>query len=99
MRKLILAPPWATKCLEQFGRNKAGEPNFRVIWGPSRTYIVGGYWDDTARHEYRRRVRYGTDPKWILERWRPPYVYGAPELWEANQVGPDGYYTVGPYPN
>jgi hypothetical protein len=98
MRKLILAPSWATKCLEQFGQNRAGLPNFRCIWGPSRTYIVGGFWQDTGRSEYRRRLRYGTDPKWILERWRPPQTYGLPEMWEANQVTPDGFYTVGPFP-
>lgn len=98
MRKLILAPTCATDCLKKFGMNRYGQPNYRVIFGPSRTYIVGGRWEDTGKSEYRRRLRYGIDPKWVLEKWRPAPIYGLPELWEMNQVTPDGFYAIGPFP-
>ena len=53
------APEWAQGALAKFGVNPYGEPNFRVIWRPSRTKIVGGFWIDNARFEYRRMLMYG----------------------------------------
>lgn len=82
--KVQFAPPWATERLEKFGANRYGEPNFRVIWGPSRMHIVGGEWGDNGKSEYRRVPRYGADPKWIMERWAAcPYT---PEQWATDFV-------------
>lgn len=96
--RLVQAPEWATAGLEKFGRNPYGERNFRVVWAPSRTRIIGGKWDDNGKHEYRRLPKYGKQPRWILERWRPASMYGSPERWETDFITPDGFYAVGPYP-
>lgn len=96
--RLILAPEWTTVGLKKFGENRYGEPNFRVVWAPSRSHIIGGFWADTGRHEYRRVPRYGLTPRWILERHRPASLYGTPEAWDREQVTPDGFYAVGPFP-
>jgi hypothetical protein len=92
------APEWAQAALAKFGTNPYGEPNFRVIWRPSRTKIIGGFFADTGRFEYRRVLKYGRDPKWCLERWRPAYMYGTAESWKFNTLTPEGLYAIGPYP-
>jgi hypothetical protein len=93
-----LAPAWAQEVLERFGRNPYGEPNFRVIWRPSRVMLIGGYWQDNGKHEYRVRRKYGLDPKWCLERWRPAGIYGTPFSWEMNHTTADGFFAIGPFP-
>lgn len=98
MEKVRLAPAWAQKPLEKFGRNPYGQWNFRVIWGPSRTHLIGGFWEDNGHHEYRRRVKYSLDPKWVLERWRPAPIYGDPRAWESQTLTPDGFLGLGPFP-
>lgn len=60
--------------------------------------IFGGYWDDIGKSEYRKVHKYGLDPKWMLERWRPASIYGTPELWNAQTITPDGYLACGPFP-
>ena len=96
--RLIEAPSWATEGLKKFGKNPYGQWNFRTIWGPSRTKIIGGFWADNGHHEYRRVPKYGIQPRWILERWRPASLYGTPQNWDREYVTPDGFYAVGPYP-
>jgi hypothetical protein len=96
--RLILAPAYQTEGLRKFGVNPYGQPNFRIVWAPSRTRILGGFWEDNGHHEYRRVLRYGTTPRWILERWRPGSMYGTPEQWQRDYVTPDGFFSVGPFP-
>lgn len=92
------APDWATVGLKKFGKNRYGQYQFRVVWAPSVMRIFGGYWDDVGKSEYRLVPKYGLDPKWALERWRPAVMYGIPELWDSQTVTPDGFYSVGPFP-
>lgn len=96
--RLILAPPYMTEGLTKFGQNPYGERNFRVVWAPSRSRILGGLWADRAVSEYRRVSKYGLTPRWILERWRPATMYGTPERWQHDYVTPDGFFSVGPFP-
>jgi hypothetical protein len=99
MDRVKLAPQWAQKVLEKFGKNPYGGWNFRVIWGPSRQRIIGGFWEDNGHHEYRRKVKYSLDPKWILERWRPAAIYNDPRSWDAQTSTPDGFFALGPFPH
>jgi len=98
MERVKLAPQWAQKPLEKFGKNPYGGWNFRVIWGPSRQCIRGGFWEDNGHHEYRRRVKYSLDPKWVLERWRPASIYGDPHSWDGQTSTLDGFFALGPFP-
>jgi hypothetical protein len=93
-----LAPQWAQEPLKKFGLNPYGQPNFRVVWGPSRQKLIGGFWEDNGHHEYRRTVKYSLDPKWVLERWRPASIYGDPKTWETQTTTPDGFFGIGPFP-
>ena len=96
--RLILAPPDQTAGLNKFGVNPYGQANFRVVWAPSRMRIMGGFWADTATHEYRVVPKYGNSPRWVLERWRPGAMYGTPQSWERETVTADGFWGVGPFP-
>lgn len=97
--RLIYAPEYATEGLKKFGKNRYGQWEFRCIWGPSRSRIMGGFWADTGKSEYRRVPKYGVQPRWILERWRSSAIYGTPQNWDREYVTPDGFYAVGPYPS
>lgn len=96
--RLILAPSYMTEGLKKFGVNPYGEQNFRVVWAPSRSRVIGGFWADRAVSEYRRVLKYGLTPRWILERWRPASMYGTPERWQKDYVTADGFFSVGPFP-
>jgi hypothetical protein len=92
------APPQYAKMLERFGKNPYGENVFRLVWGPCRTRIFGGYWEDVSKHEYRLVSKYGPTPQWVLEYWRPSIVYGSPAIWNMQTVSADGYWQCGPFP-
>lgn len=96
--RLIQAPESMTRGLEKFGRNQYGQPIFRVIYGPSRTRIIGGFWEDKHVHEYRRLPKYGLTPRWIMERYLPASRYGSPEQWQREYVTSDGFFAIGPFP-
>lgn len=97
--RLIEAPAFQTEGLKKFGVNQYGQPNFRVVYAPSRTRIIGGFWADRNVSEYRRVPKYGVSPRWVLERYRPASMYGLPEQWNRDYLTPDGYYSIGPYPS
>ena len=99
MHRIVYAPAWATVGLEKFRKTPYGECEFRVIWGPSATRIIGGYWEETQTCEYRRLPQYGNNPRWIMERWRPPSLYGTPQSWNDQTLTPEGFLGLGPYPH
>jgi hypothetical protein len=86
------------------GLNLYRKPNFRIVWSDSRYELAGGMWEDpatkTAVAEYRYQVKYNLEkPKWILERWLSPLMYGTPESWYRENMCPySGLSLLGPYP-
>jgi hypothetical protein len=92
------------------GRNRFGEPNFRVVWGWSRLEMVGGKWCDRDTHgslirevvELREVPKYFPHERWHLERWMPPEAYGSPEEWYRETIErADGRSVpaLGPFPS
>lgn len=92
------------------GRNRFGEPNFRVVWGGSRLAWIGGRWTDRDASgrlvresiELRQVPKYIPLERWHIERWTPPESYGSPELWYAQTVEVEDGIRVpalGPYPS
>lgn len=96
------------------GLNRFGKPNFRVVWGGNRTYLVGGVFKDaikvkdedgnertvvTQTPELRTLLKY--HPKrWHLEKWCGPEWYGDPEEWYRITWNEDAQlYTMGDYPS
>jgi hypothetical protein len=92
------------------GRNRFGEPNFRVVWGWSRLNLIGGEWpvqtsDGAAtEHAYRWVPKYPFKNRWIVEGWVAPEKYGDPWAWSNNPIKDEfGKVTtlereLGPYP-
>lgn len=108
-------PSYLVERINQLGGlNCYGKPNFRVIWGGNRTYIVGGefkkpiYFRDndgkmrsivTTVIEMRELLKYHTG-RWHLERWRGPEWYGSQEEWYTNSWDPIlSLHTMGRYPH
>lgn len=92
------------------GRNRFGEPNFRVVWGGSRLAWIGGRWTDRDAGgsviresiELRQVPKYIPLNRWHIERWTPPESYGSPELWYAQTLDVEDGIRVpalGPYPS
>jgi hypothetical protein len=92
------------------GKNRLGEPNFRVVWGGSRLTWVGGRWTDRDAHgnvvresiELRRVPKYSPTDRWHIERWTPPESYGSPAQWYERTVEVEDGVSVpalGPYPS
>ena len=104
-------PEWARKALLLAGgKNRFGEPNFRVSWGDSLVDWIGGRWEDrdTNGHllrevaELRQVIKYPLYVnRWIVERWNPPEMYGSPEKWyRQTREKDEGYIPqLGPYPS
>jgi hypothetical protein len=92
------APALYETILHKYGTNLYGENIYRVIWGPSRRYLVGGWWEVEREFAYHLQPKYGRGEKWILEKWLPSSVYGTPETWDRQTVSPEGFYQVGPFP-
>src|SRR5437016_4431082 len=68
------------------GLNRFGGPNFRIVWGGSRTHKVGGIFKTVIEGkvfdvpEVRELLKYHPD-RWHLERWIGPEKYGSEEEW------------------
>jgi hypothetical protein len=91
------------------GRNRYGEPNFRVVWGGSRLTWIGGRWTDRDAHgntirevvELRQVPKYLPLDRWHIERWTPPESYGSPAQWYAQTTETEDGVRIpalGPYP-
>jgi hypothetical protein len=104
-------PEWVkARLLKVGGKNRYGEPNYRVVWSNSRLETIGGEWDDYSEGgiwlrtviETRRAPKYWTHPeRWIVERWLPPEEYGSPESWRQQTtefIRGRAVEQLGPYP-
>jgi hypothetical protein len=86
------------------GRNLYGEPNYRLVWGPSRLEWMGGKFEAKefggAHVGVHRVPRYHAD-EWVLERWLSPLEIGSKEAWDARTERIDGHTVepLGPYPS
>ena len=93
------APSWCADILRKYGQNPYGENIFRVVYLPSRSYKVGGYWETTQEFTYKRVPKYGVNEhKWVLEKWLPASTYGSPEWWDFQTGTNEGFLGCGPFP-
>jgi hypothetical protein len=74
----------------RFGTNPYNETLYRIVWAPSRRYLVYGEWPDgsvCARWQIKEKQ---AGDHWILEKWQSAEEYaGRPEWWDV---------TLGPWP-
>lgn len=96
------------KTLDGLGLNRFGKPEWRIVWGPERLEWRGGnHADHDANGILIRRVaemrlspKYGKKPRWVLERWLAPELYGSPERWRRENLDPEtNLLQLGPYPS
>lgn len=104
-------PRWIEEIALAGGRNRYGDPNYRIIWGGSRLDWIGGEWTDWTHggvSVLRRVVEHRRVPKypdllnyWLVERWCAPEEYGSPLVWKIKTTefyGARSIEALGPYP-
>lgn len=87
--------------LDRFGQNPVGDMKYRVVYAPSRMYLVGKVWEDNNRAEYRFMPLYKAKG-WILERWLSAFEFTGmgPDRWDIETKDwRTGLYITGPYPH
>ena len=109
MPEALRTPDSVTERLTALGGvNLFGSPNFRAIWGGSRTHKVGTRWRDVVTLEgkahvvetveVREPLKYHPE-RWHLERWIAPEQYGSQERWyEETWDDVNKIHTCGDYP-
>lgn len=80
------------------GVNPFGQPMFRLVWGPSTTRTIWGQMEGGYCGQHIE-LKYGPDPIWHLEMWKPPELFGTPEYWYSLNYDPiTGLHINGDYP-
>jgi hypothetical protein len=77
-------PEFQDRITRSFGRNRFGEPNFKIVWAQSEFMRMGNVWRDVhgnERHGYRDVYALSAQPCWVIMRWRPPEDFGTPDLY------------------
>jgi len=93
------APEEYQSILTKYGKNLYNENLYRVVWGPSRCYWVGGYWEIEDEFSYRKMPKYGVkNQRWMVEKWIPASTYGSPSTWETKTLSKEGFLQIGPFP-
>jgi hypothetical protein len=85
---------WPTP-MAKYGKNPHGENMYRVVFAPSRRYLVYGEWADGSRQaSYVPKYSY-IGNSWILERWMTPFQFArcTPQQWNESMT------VLGPYPD
>jgi len=78
-----------------FGVNPFGDPLFRIIWGQTETMDVAS---PHGTGYFKRYIGHG-QPCWIIQRWRPPEIFGTPDLYYQLMADPtSGLPLAGEYP-
>jgi hypothetical protein len=68
--------------LSEFGKNPAGLPIFRVVWGPTRLEKI---WFRETK-QVQDLLRYPNCKEWVLEKWLSGLDYaGTPSAWAELQ--------------
>lgn len=108
-------PQWVSDHItSKGGLNPYGLPNFRVVWGGNRTYVVGGKFKEVVTFndedgnqraivtdvaQFKTLYKYHTG-RWHMERWRGPEFYGTREEWYQNTWDEEcQFHTMGDYPD
>lgn len=79
----------------KFGKNPFGENLYRIVFAPSRRYIVYGEWPDGSQKANFVKKYPQVGDQWIMERWLPAEEFArcTREYWDRNML------ILGPYPS
>lgn len=85
-----------------FGKNRYGEPNFKIVWNQSQFLRMGNIWRDERGNEvpcYKDTYQGDGQPSWMIMRWMPPEHYGSPATYYRNNLDQGtGLFFTGEYP-
>jgi hypothetical protein len=78
----------------RFGSNPYGQPLYRIVFAPSRRYLVVGEWPDGSNCANWVPKYKAVGNNWIMERWRSATEYHPPGKanWDATML------SLGPWP-
>lgn len=81
--------------MARFGQNPYGENLYRIVFAPSRRYLVYGEWPDGSRKATWMPKYPEVGESWVLERWLTPFEYArcTPEEWNLDLT------VLGPFPD
>jgi len=81
--------------MARFGKNHYGENLYRIVFAPSRRYLVYGEWSSGERKAQWLPKYPEVGNAWVLERWLTPFEYArcTPEEWNRELT------ILGPYPD
>lgn len=96
--KLRCPPEYQAYVTAVGGKNRFGEPNFKIAWGQTETEYIYGV-DANGRKGQHVVFKHQGIPAWFIEVWRPPECFGTPELWYSLSWDPESQkHTLGEYP-
>jgi len=96
--KLRCPPEYQAHVTAAGGKNRFGDPNFRLVWGQSETEFVYGT-DVNGRKGQHVIFKHGGIPAWFMESWKPPECFGTRALWYSMSWDQDTKtHTLGEYP-
>jgi hypothetical protein len=80
--------------MRRFGLTPQSEPLYRIVFAPSRRYLVVGEWPDGSDCAHWVVKHKNVGNVWIMERWLPAEQYAkcTREQWDATML------VLGPWP-
>lgn len=80
--------------MSRFGQNPYGQNLYRIVYAPSRRYLVVGEWPDGSQCAQWVVKHKGIGDQWIMERWLPAEQYAkcTREQWDQTML------ILGPWP-
>jgi hypothetical protein len=81
--------------MSRFGLNPHGECLYRIVFAPSRRYLVVGQWPDGSECAHWIVKHKNVGDSWIMEKWITAEEFHPPgkEDWDANML------SLGPWPS
>lgn len=80
--------------MRRFGSNPYGEALYRIVFAPTRRYLVCGEWPDGSNKASYARKYPEVGDQWIMERWLPAAEYAkcTKDFWDRELL------ILGPWP-
>lgn len=101
-----LPPEFEERLASAGGRNRYGQPNFRLGWSRDERFRAGGVWPHDKYAGYRNVFTVTCTPEppasgyWMLMMWRGPEYYGGEAMYDyLHRDEQTGLCTLGPYPH
>lgn len=85
-------PEWSAEVLEQFGVNPYGNPNYRIVYAPTKRELRYAFMEDVNKMAWQYQPHLcalAAGPHFVLDKWFAPHNWGDSAEW---------HWSKGPYP-